>query len=146
MRASARSGRGGDARRGAGTSATMRAMDETRVDRWLCAVRLCKTRPMATDLCVGGHVKVNGVTVKPSTRVRVGDRVEVFVAERLRTVEVVKIIESRVSAADAAECLIDHSPAPPPKEPLPPGLEWARGAGRPSKRLRRELDRFRRRG
>jgi len=124
----------------------MRAMDETRVDRWLCAVRLCKTRPMATDLCVGGHVKVNGVTVKPSTRVRVGDRVEVFVAERLRTVEVVKIIESRVSAADAAECLIDHSPAPPPKEPLPPGLEWARGAGRPSKRLRRELDRFRRRG
>jgi len=124
----------------------MRAMDETRVDRWLCAVRLCKTRPMATDLCVGGHVKVNGVTVKPSTRVRVGDRVEVFVAERLRTVEVVKIIESRVSAADAAEWLIDHSPAPPPKEPLPPGLEWARGAGRPSKRLRRELDRFRRRG
>ena len=95
---------------------------------------------------MGGHVKVNGVTVKPSTRVRVGDRVEVFVAERLRTVEVVKIIESRVSAADAAECLIDHSPAPPPKEPLPPGLEWARGAGRPSKRLRRELDRFRRRG
>lgn len=124
----------------------MRAMDGTRVDRWLCAVRLCKTRPMATDLCVGGHVKVNGVTAKPSTRVRVGDRVEAFVAEHLRTVEVVKVIESRVSATDAAECLIDHSPPPPPKDPLSPGLEWARGTGRPSKRLRRELDRFRQRG
>jgi ribosome-associated heat shock protein Hsp15 len=123
----------------------MRGMDETRVDRWLCAVRLCKTRPMATDLCVGGHVKVNGITAKPSTRVRVGDRVEAFVADRLRSVEVVKIIESRVGAADAAECLIDHSP-PPPRDPMPAGLEWARGAGRPSKRLRRELDRFRRRG
>jgi ribosome-associated heat shock protein Hsp15 len=126
--------------------ATMRVMDETRVDRWLCAVRLCKTRPMATDLCVGGHVRVNGITAKPSTRVRVGDRVEAYVAERLRSVEVVKVIESRVSATDAADCLIDHSPPPPPKDPLPPGLEWARGAGRPSKRLRRELDRFRRRG
>jgi ribosome-associated heat shock protein Hsp15 len=121
-------------------------MDETRVDRWLCAVRLVKTRPMATDLCIGGHVKVNGVTAKPSARVRAGDRVEAFVAERLRSVEVVKVIESRVSATDAAECLIDHSPPPPPKDPLLPGLEWARGAGRPSKRLRRELDRFRQRG
>jgi ribosome-associated heat shock protein Hsp15 len=101
---------------------------------------------MATDLCVGGHVRVNGVTAKPSTRVRVGDRVDAFVAERLRSVEVVKVIESRVSASDAAECLIDHSPPPPPRDPLPAGLEWARGAGRPSKRLRRELDRFRRSG
>jgi ribosome-associated heat shock protein Hsp15 len=124
----------------------MRAMEETRIDRWLCAVRLCKTRPIATDLCVGGHVKVNGVTAKPSTRVKVGDRIEAYVAERLRTVEVVKIIESRVSATDAADCLIDHSPPPPPRDPLPSGLEWARGAGRPSKRLRRELDRFRQRG
>ena len=124
----------------------MRAMEETRVDRWLCAVRLCKTRPMATDLCQGGHVKVNGIAAKPSTRIRVGDRVEAYVGERLRSVEVVKVIESRVGAADAAECLIDHSPPPPPRDPLPPGLEWARGAGRPSKRLRRELDRFRRRG
>jgi ribosome-associated heat shock protein Hsp15 len=124
----------------------MRAMDETRVDRWLCAVRLCKTRPMATDLCVGGHVKVNGITAKPSTRVKAGDRVEAYVAERVRSVEVVKVIESRVSATEAAECLFDHSPPPPPKEPMPAGLEWARGAGRPSKRLRRELDRFRRRG
>lgn len=124
----------------------MSAMDETRVDRWLCAVRLCKTRPIATDLCTGGHVRVNGTSAKPSTKVRVGDRVEAFVGGRDRSVEVVKVIESRVGAAAAAECLIDHSPPPPPKDPLPPGLEWARGAGRPSKRLRRELDRMRRGG
>jgi ribosome-associated heat shock protein Hsp15 len=47
--------------------------DETRIDRWLCAVRLVKTRPMATQLCDGGHVRVNGNPAKPSTKVRAGD-------------------------------------------------------------------------
>src|SRR4051812_16304089 len=56
--------------------ATIRRMDETRVDRWLCAVRLAKTRPLATSLCEGGHVKINGVSAKPSSRVHVGDRIE----------------------------------------------------------------------
>ena len=42
---------------------------ETRIDRWLCAVRLVKTRPMATKLCDGGHVPVNGHAAKPSTKV-----------------------------------------------------------------------------
>ena len=42
-----------------------RDIDETRIDRWLCAVRLAKTRPLATRLCEGGHVLVNGVTAKP---------------------------------------------------------------------------------
>lgn len=121
-------------------------LDETRIDRWLCAVRLVKTRPLATDLCNGGHVRINGVSAKPSTKVRIGDRVEARIETRERIVEVVKVIESRVGAAIAAECLIDHSPPPPPKEPVPPGLEWARGAGRPSKRLRRELDKMRQRG
>ena len=46
---------------------------ETRIDRWLCAVRLVKTRPLATRLCEGGHVRVNGAPAKPSTKVRVGD-------------------------------------------------------------------------
>ena len=120
-------------------------MDETRIDRWLCAVRLAKTRPVATQLCEGGHVRINGHSAKPSTRVRVGDRVEALIAGRERVVEVVRVIETRVGAAVAVTCYIDHSP-PPPVETLPPGFEWARGAGRPSKRLRRELERVRRLG
>ncbi len=122
-----------------------KGLDETRIDRWLCAVRLVKTRPIATQLCEGGHVRVNGHSARPSTRIKPGDRVEARIADRDRIVEVVRVIETRVGAPVAITCYVDHSP-PPPVETLPPGMEWARGAGRPSKRLRRELDRMRRAG
>ncbi len=116
--------------------------DETRIDRWLCAVRLVKTRPLATRLCEGGHVRVNGSPAKPSTRVRVGDRVEAFIADRERVVEVVRAIESRVGAPAAATCYADHSP--PVVREAGPEIVLIRGEGRPSKRLRRELERLRR--
>ena len=124
------------------------AADETRIDRWLCAVRLVKTRPLATRLCEGGHVLVNGSPAKPSTKVRAGDRVRAFVAERERVIEVVRPIESRVGAPAAATCYVDHSPPVVP-EAVPgagPGIVRIRGEGRPGKRLRRELERLRRAG
>ena len=118
------------------------AVDETRIDRWLCAVRLVKTRPLATHLCEGGHVRINGSAAKPSTKVRPGDRVEALIADRERVVEVVRPIESRVGAAVAATCYVDHSP---PIVPVTgPDVRVTRGDGRPSKRLRREFDRLRR--
>ena len=120
------------------------ATDETRVDRWLCAVRLVKTRPLATRLCEGGHVLVNGSPAKPSTKVRAGDRVEALIADRERVVEVVRPIESRVGAPAAATCYVDHSP--PVVTEAEPGMTRIRGVGRPGKRLRRELDRLRRSG
>lgn len=120
-------------------------MDETRIDRWLTTVRLVKTRPVATQLCDAGHVRINGRDAKASARVKVGDRVEARIADRDRVFEVVKVIESRVGVPVAVTCYVDHSPQPT-VEPLPPGMEWARGAGRPSKRVRRELDRMRRGG
>ena len=120
------------------------AADETRVDRWLCAVRLVKTRPLATQLCEGGHVLVNGSPAKPSTRVRAGDRVEALTADRERVVEVVRPIESRVGAPVAAGCYVDHSPPVVPARG--PEIAVVRGQGRPSKRLRRELERLRRAG
>src|SRR5512142_3384899 len=86
------------------------AHDETRIDRWLCAVRLVKTRPLATQLCEGGHVLVNGSPAKPSTKVRTGDRVDARIADRERILEVVKPIESRVGAPVAVTCYVDHSP------------------------------------
>ena len=117
------------------------ASDETRIDRWLCAVRLVKTRPLATRLCEGGHVLVNGSPAKPSTKVRAGDRVEARIAERERVVEVVTPIETRVGAPVAATCYVDHSP--PVVTEAAPTIR-VRGEGRPSKRLRRELERLRR--
>jgi len=117
--------------------------DETRVDRWLWAVRLCKTRALATDACKGGHVQVNGRAAKPSTPVRVGDQVEALLGRRPRIVDVAKVIEKRVGASVAAGCLVDRSPPPPPKEEGPLDLARDAGAGRPTKRERRQLDRFR---
>jgi ribosome-associated heat shock protein Hsp15 len=119
------------------------ATHETRIDRWLCAVRLVKTRPIATQLCEGGHVHVNGNSAKPSTKVRAGDVVHAWIAERERIVEVVRPIETRVGAPAAITCYVDNSPPPVVRE-IAPGIRAVRGEGRPSKRLRRELDRMRR--
>ena len=119
--------------------------DDTRIDRWLCAVRLVKTRPMATQLCDGGHVRINDILAKPSTKVRAGDVVHALIAERERIVEVVRPIESRVGAPAAATCYVDNSPPPAVRE-IAPGIKAVRGEGRPSKRLRRELERMRRAG
>lgn len=118
---------------------------ETRIDRWLCAVRLVKTRPMATRLCDGGHVRVNGNPAKPSAKVRSGDRVDALIAGRERILEVVRPIETRVGAPVAVTCYIDHTP-PPVVVEIAPGIKMIRGEGRPSKRLRRELERMRRIG
>ena len=115
--------------------------DGTRVDRWLWAVRLCKTRGDATDACRGGHVRVNGRPAKAATTVAVGDQVVVRVHGNERRVEVRQLLEKRVAAALAAESYIDHTPPPPPREPRV--AERERGAGRPTKRERRQLDRWR---
>jgi ribosome-associated heat shock protein Hsp15 len=82
---------------------------------------------------------VNRVAAKASAHVKVGDRVEAYV-ERQRILEVIAIIEKRVGAPVAAKCFVDHSP-PPPKR-LPRVAVRERGTGRPTKRERRELDRF----
>jgi len=120
-------------------------LESTRVDRWLWGVRLYKTRSLATDACRGGHVRVNGGAAKPATTVRIGDRVEATAGERERVLEVVRVIDKRVSATVAAECLVDHSPPVPPKEDrIPPVFIRDVGTGRPTKRDRRDLDRFRR--
>jgi ribosome-associated heat shock protein Hsp15 len=98
---------------------------------------------MATQLCEGGHVRVNGNPAKPSTKVHAGDRVEALIALRERIVEVVRPIETRVAAAVAVTCYIDHSP-PPVVSEVAPGIKVMRGEGRPNKRLRRDLERLKR--
>jgi ribosome-associated heat shock protein Hsp15 len=112
-----------------------------RLDQWLWAVRLFRTRSMSAAACRGGHVDVNGKPAKAASAVRPGDRVEVRIDHRVRIVEVVQPIGKRVGAPIAATCLVDHSP-PAPDDPFdfvhrPPG------AGRPTKRDRRRIDRLR---
>ena len=117
-------------------------LESTRVDRWLWAVRLYKTRSLATAACQGGHVRVNGASAKPATKVRVGDTVEARAAGDDRVLDVVKVIEKRVSAPLAAGCVVDRTPPRPDPEWVAPHLTRDRGAGRPTKRDRREIDRF----
>lgn len=116
-----------------------------RVDQWLHAVRLVKTRSGAASACRGGHVSINGTRAKPSSPVKVGDRIEAYLADRHRVIEVVELIVKRVGASVAADCLIDHSPAPPEREHTPPLMNGVRdrGAGRPTKRDRRKIDELR---
>jgi len=118
-------------------------LSTVRADQWLWSVRLTKTRSAAASACRSGHVKINGKTAKPSSAVHVGDRIEARLHQRERIVEVVKIIGKRVGAALAAEHFVDHSPPPPERDVVAPVFERDRGAGRPTKRDRRQLDRLR---
>ncbi len=120
-------------------------METARIDRWLWAVRLTKTRSEATALVRAGHVRIGGRPAKASTPVKVGDRIEARIHQVDRDVEVVRVIEKRVGAPVAAECLVDHTPPPPPRpDELVAFAERDRGTGRPTKRDRRQIDRIRR--
>ncbi|MEO7349959.1 MAG: RNA-binding S4 domain-containing protein [Terrimesophilobacter sp.] len=117
--------------------------DSVRVDAWLWAVRVFKTRSTATAGCRAGHVRVGGDRAKAAQPVRVGDEVRVRISGFDRILTVQKLIVKRVSAEQAAECFIDLTPPPPPREALALAPIRDRGAGRPTKRDRRELERLR---
>lgn len=92
----------------------------------------------------GGHVKVNGKAAKPASPVAVGDEVVAFLHRRERIVEITRVIAKRVGAGVAAECFVDRSPPPPERDELQPLFAVReRGAGRPTKRDRRRIDRLR---
>ncbi|HEV3379843.1 MAG TPA: S4 domain-containing protein [Trebonia sp.] len=114
-----------------------------RVDTWIWAVRLARSRSAASAACKGGHVKVNGARVKPAHTIRPDDEVRVLQGDRERVVVVAKVITKRVGAPVAVECYVDNSPPPPPREHVAPVALRDRGAGRPTKRDRREIERLR---
>jgi ribosome-associated heat shock protein Hsp15 len=117
-----------------------------RVDSWLWAVRVFKSRSQATAAVKAGHVRVNGERAKPATAVKVADRVVVRGGPVERILVVEKILVKRVSATVAAQAVLDQSPPPPPKELTVRVAVRERGAGRPTKRERRDIDRLRGRG
>jgi ribosome-associated heat shock protein Hsp15 len=113
-----------------------------RVDAWIWAVRLTKTRSAASTACKAGHVRVNDERVKPAQSLKLGDVVRVRTADTERIVEVTRLIAKRVGASVAVECYVDHTPPPPPKEERVLTVVRDRGAGRPTKRDRREIERL----
>ena len=119
------------------------ADDQTgRVDSWIWSVCLTRTRLAAPGACRGGHVRVNGVRVKPAHSVKSGDEVRLRYEGRERVVVVQRVITKRAGAAVAVECYIDNSPPPPPREQAVPVATRDRGAGRPTKRERRTLEKW----
>ncbi|MFJ3230400.1 RNA-binding S4 domain-containing protein [Streptomyces sp. NPDC086787] len=117
--------------------------ESVRIDSWIWAVRLIKTRSLGATACRGGHVRVNGERVKPAHSVRAGDEVRLRQEGWERIVVVKRLIRKRVGAPVAAQCYVDNSPPPPPRTATAPVGIRDRGAGRPTKRDRRELERLR---
>lgn len=119
------------------------ASDSVRIDAWVWAVRLAKTRSQATAACRAGHVRLNDSTAKASQSVRVGDEVKVRLHGFDRVYRVTGLATRRGSAAEAARYFEDLTPPPPPRVERPAAILRDRGAGRPTKRERREIDRLR---
>jgi ribosome-associated heat shock protein Hsp15 len=115
--------------------------DSVRLDRFLCASRLFKSRTLAQAACEANHVRVNGEPVRSSHPLRVGDELHAFSPRGVVIWEILKLAEKRLGAPEARELYADHSPPPPPKEERV--AVRARGAGRPTKADRRAMDRLR---
>ena len=119
------------------------ALQTVRVDAWLWSIRLYPTRSAATAACKAGHVRVNGSSAKPAHPVRVGDTIRARTIAAERTVIVVALVEKRTSAALAVLNYGDRTPAPQPGDERSAPIVRDRGAGRPTKRDRRRVERLR---
>lgn len=111
-----------------------------RVDRWLCSARMFKSRTQASDACGKGKVALGGQAIKASHVVRIGDRLRVDCPRGTLDLEVVALGDKRLSPALARALYVDHTPPPPPPEAA--YGERDRGAGRPTKRDRRDIEAF----
>jgi len=124
-------------------------MEKVRVDKWLWAARFCKTRSAATEAVAGGRVHVNGVAVKPSRDLAVGDRLEITLGQQRWTV-VVRGLADRRGPAKVAQTLYEETPESiEARERRRAELRVSRPLGadlgaRPTKRDRRLLDALRR--
>ena len=120
------------------------ALETERVDKWLWAVRIFRTRTLATNACRAGSVAVNGQPAKASREVRVGEKVVVQQGLIQRTFAVIEVPRTRVGAKIVAQYCDDQTP---PEEfekarhnRVQQFLARAKGSGRPTKRDRRLID------
>lgn len=117
-----------------------------RADKWLWFARFFKSRTLAAEVCKAGKLRVSGVKVaKPNHGVRVGDVLTFPQGRDIRVVRVLALGERRGPAPEAQQLYEDLQPKdskPAEPKPTPPGGERPRGAGRPTKRERRQLDKL----
>jgi ribosome-associated heat shock protein Hsp15 len=120
-------------------------LESVRLDKWLWAARVFKTRSLAAAACDGGKVDVNGQAAKPAKGLRPGDVIRVSLPpDRHRVLKVALVGDRRGSASVARALFEDLTPPAPPRARLASPPRRLPGAGRPTKRERRELDRLRR--
>ena len=125
-------------------------MEKVRIDKWLWAVRIFKTRTIAADACRKGRVLVSGIEVKPSRFIEEGVVIQVKKTPIVRSYRVVSLAEKRVSAKVAVGLVDDITPESEleklemyKKDPFNfITMKRERGSGRPTKKERRDLDRL----
>ena len=121
-------------------------MEEARVDKWLWAVRIFKTRSIATDACKKGRVAVGGTVVKPSRMIHVGDIVSVRKPPIEYSFRVIQLLGSRVGAKRVEEFMQNVTPREQYEllelQRVSGFVDRAKGLGRPTKKDRRDLEQF----
>ena len=120
--------------------------ESVRVDKWLWAIRIFKTRSMATEACKKGHVSIGDSTLKPSRMVQVGETVQVRKSPITKSLKILALAEKRMSAKLILDFVEDVTPAEEIELlEMQKNMRWIardRGTGRPTKKDRRELDDF----
>jgi ribosome-associated heat shock protein Hsp15 len=122
----------------------MEPVTSVRMDKWLWATRIFKTRSLAAAACDAGHVRIEGHPVKPARPVHLGETITAVTGEIIRTVKVVALLERRVGAKLVPNYLEDLTPASEYAKPRLPNFQpialRPKGTGRPTKKDRRETD------
>ena len=120
--------------------------DQARIDKWLWAVRIYKTRSIAAEACKKGHISIGDRTAKPAHNIRVGDIVNVKKAPVTDSFKVLKCAENRVGAKLVPELMENVTPQEQYEilemSRMSGFVGRARGTGRPTKKERRDLDQF----
>jgi ribosome-associated heat shock protein Hsp15 len=121
-------------------------MNAIRIDKWLWAVRIFKTRSQAADACKGGKIKIDGQSVKASREVKVDDIIDVQHNGILRKVQIIKVVKNRVAAKFVPELMLDLTPLEEyEKQDMIRQLNIEkrdRGTGRPTKKDRRIINKL----
>ncbi len=120
--------------------------NEVRIDKWLWAVRLFKTRTIAIEACKKGRITIKGMPIKPSRMIKIGDIIEIRRAPITYSFEVLDLTEKRMGAKLVPQYMRDVTP-PAQLEILELSritgfVDRARGTGRPTKKDRRDLEEF----
>ncbi|MEZ5199733.1 MAG: RNA-binding S4 domain-containing protein [Bacteroidales bacterium] len=120
--------------------------DGIRIDKWLWAVRIFKTRNQAAEACRAGKVKIDGQSVKPSRELKLQELIVIQIGQLSKTIEVKGLLQNRVGAKLVEEYLIDHTPAEEyEKIKMMRELNYEhrdKGFGRPTKRERRLIEKL----